>query len=285
MNLSSKTILGFATLIIGLSLGGIGFWLLFGPAEYQAVVRLKIDVDDPNSYNPYFIQTEFETIQSEIILNKVVGTLNLDVQWCGRDPGDNKRKTASAVTILRRRMRVQLIPNSKWVEIYVTDETPDEAARIANAIAQTYHDFRIERYRQQKVQGLTIMKDEYRKEEASLKTKQEIVAQLRKQLNFTNPEPATAVPASNYPAYFQAERELTNEETIHRLRQTIMIEIGKSIDHTPGSTFVAIVNPAIPPKHPIGPNRLLGATLLVCGLAIAVFGFYLLSVPGSATKA
>jgi len=32
-------------------------------------------------YDPYFIQTEFELIQSEVILGKVIEELNLNVEW------------------------------------------------------------------------------------------------------------------------------------------------------------------------------------------------------------
>src|SRR4029077_6182413 len=59
------------------------------PESFASSARIKVDRDIPdvsgfaerspgNSYDPYFIQTEFETIQSEAVLNKVVEDPLLD---------------------------------------------------------------------------------------------------------------------------------------------------------------------------------------------------------------
>src|SRR6187399_2488314 len=58
------------------------------PESFSSTVRIKIERDSsdiegftkPNyvgSYDPYFIQTEFEVIQSEVILSQVVEQLDL----------------------------------------------------------------------------------------------------------------------------------------------------------------------------------------------------------------
>src|SRR5262245_17100318 len=62
--------------------------------KYESKVRLKIEGDitdiqemvgnqfaSGRSYDPYFIATEFEVIQSELILGKVIKLLNLNVEW------------------------------------------------------------------------------------------------------------------------------------------------------------------------------------------------------------
>ncbi len=62
------------------------------PESFSSTARIRVerDVSDimpiaerpmVGGYDPYFIQTEFEVIQSEIILDKVIKALNLDTRW------------------------------------------------------------------------------------------------------------------------------------------------------------------------------------------------------------
>ena len=86
MKSSSKKVFGRATVVVGLALCGIGAWLLIRPMEYQAKVRIQLEPNintsgSEESYDPYFIQTEFELIQSEAVLGNVIEALNLNVEW------------------------------------------------------------------------------------------------------------------------------------------------------------------------------------------------------------
>src|SRR5205814_4097793 len=62
------------------------------PESYSSTARIKIERDAPDiegfagrlgmgGYDPYFIQTEFEVIQSEVVLGKVIKDLNLNEEW------------------------------------------------------------------------------------------------------------------------------------------------------------------------------------------------------------
>src|SRR5271156_2032195 len=63
------------------------------PESFVSMARIKIERDQSDisnvlegrqfqtSYDPYFIQTEFEIIQSELILSKVVKQLDLNAVW------------------------------------------------------------------------------------------------------------------------------------------------------------------------------------------------------------
>src|SRR5208337_2645627 len=62
------------------------------PESFSSTARIKIERDAPDisgmmerggitPYDPYFLQTEFEVIQSEIILGKVIEDLNLNTEW------------------------------------------------------------------------------------------------------------------------------------------------------------------------------------------------------------
>src|SRR5437762_4530007 len=62
------------------------------PESFASTARIKVEHDQSDiqgitspgimaGYDPYFIQTEFELIQSEVILGKVIDDLNLNVEW------------------------------------------------------------------------------------------------------------------------------------------------------------------------------------------------------------
>ena len=63
------------------------------PESFSSTTRIKIERDQSDvtplmgerggmvSYDPYFIQTEFELIQSELILGKVIEDLDLNREW------------------------------------------------------------------------------------------------------------------------------------------------------------------------------------------------------------
>src|SRR5690348_15957270 len=62
------------------------------PESFSSTARISIEHDQTDitgmtersfggNYDPYFIQTEFEVIQSELILGKVVQDLNLNKEW------------------------------------------------------------------------------------------------------------------------------------------------------------------------------------------------------------
>lgn len=278
-----KKFFGVGALIPGLASCVIGLWLLLSPAQYQATVQVQVGRDDPNVYNPYFIQTEFEFVWSAVVLSNVVEKLNLLENWDGHGV-----TMAAAIHQLKRRTIMRPVRNVPWVmEIRVVDKNPETAARIANAIATAYCDYRTESIRRERIRGFNIMENEYQKEAVDINVQREKLNGLKKQLTPTNQGPAEAMAELGYSSYTQAEHSLTNEEAIHREREGIIASL-KSHDNSKAALVsefgIKIVNPAVLPSTPIGPNRALGVVLLICGLTISVFGFYLLFVTESAAK-
>lgn len=274
MESRSRKVLGTAVLLAGLALCGVGLWLLLSPAQYQATVRIEVrHASPPWVYDPYFIQTEFRVIQSRIILSNVVETLNLNVAWGRRYAAGRTLETARTIRLLQRRLKFRVVPNSTAIDISVTDENPAEAARIANAIAETYRDHRMEIGRRERKSA----EEEYKIEEADIKAGENHLAQLRKQLNLPVPEPAEAVLKTNYPVYFRARRELAEQKARHKYWKE---ELNQGLTDS-----ASIVVPAVPPKAPIGPNRSLGLILLICGLVVSAGGCRLAFAGGGATKA
>lgn len=269
-------------LLAGLVLCGAGLWLLLRPAQYQATVRMESEPTDtgwPNAstmtYDPYFIQTEFEVIQSQVVLGKVVESLNLNVEWGKKYGTGSPLKATETIALLKQRMSLSLVKNTKLIEISFHSEDPNEAAGIASAIAKAYQDYRMEMRRQMTLEGIKVLTASLQEEQHSIEAKQEKLEQLRKQLNMPNPEPAEELLKSNYPSYFQAKRGLQNMIEFHKLIAA-KNESEKLDVKIPKPSMVEIVNIAEPPKFPVSPSRSLGAALLAIGLFPTVGGFLFL---------
>jgi uncharacterized protein involved in exopolysaccharide biosynthesis len=273
-------ILGFMLLLAGLALCSTGLWLLLSPAQFKAATTIKLEPDDPDingqvSYNPYFLQTELEIIQSPLVLSNVVESLNLNVRWGKKYGNGNPLETAKSISRLQRQMKLEPILNSELLKISFFGHDPNEAAGIANAIAKSYFDFRMERWKQLTRAGIQVLAEQYQINEQNIKTNQENLGQLAKQLNLPNPEPTGELLRSNYPSYFQAKQELQKLMSLHKKVATT-IETWRLKIQIPNTSLVEIIYVAEPPKFPSSPNRWLGMALMVIGLFSTVGGFLLL---------
>jgi len=166
------------------------------PESYSSTARIKIERDQPDitgladrgnpiAYDPYFIQTEFELIQSEVILGKVVEDLDLCKEW-GKKYGVDRLKTYEAVDLLKRRIDLRPVRNTSLIEIRVYSENADEAAKLANAIAEVYREHRQEQRRQLSMGGIKALEERFADQEAKVRKAQEEVEKLRKDLNISD---------------------------------------------------------------------------------------------------
>lgn len=408
--------LGLAFLLGGLLLCGIGLRLLLGPAQYQATVRIRALQDYSEienywhchpekrpafSYDVYVPAAVIENLQSDAVLGKVVTNLNLNVAWAKAHAGRAELSLPDAVCLLRHCVKIRSEFKTDNYEIGVTRTNPAEAAKIANAIAEAYRAFRIERWRQLILNGIRALTEQYQQEEQHIQRLQSNVDSLlnnlgsissvgtspawvlnacanrlreyqQRQSNLNrlqalSPDQRRAVLPAIFPDnclsnlllqlhtteqgialatndhsnaavlsqlqmqlddlnqqidarmngiilalenQVQSDRavlqEITNtiheaqmkqkEEAVrenqlksyqdqeHKLQETRNVHemLKKRIEHTraeldrPSFSTVDIVNPAIPPQVPVGPDRLLGGLLFAVGLFPCVGGFLLL---------
>jgi len=107
---------------------------------------MDIDVFDRqmvNSFNPFFLKTEFEVIQSRTILSTVLDKLNLQQKWSQRE--ENKGGLIPrniCMSILEGSVYVNQYRDTSLIEIQVYRDDQDEAQRIANEVADVYRDHR-----------------------------------------------------------------------------------------------------------------------------------------------
>jgi uncharacterized protein involved in exopolysaccharide biosynthesis len=94
----------------------------------------------PGTIDPRFIQTECEVIQSEGILGRVLDRLELNKEWGKKFAGGDRLKTSETMTLLKGRVDVRPVPNTSIIDIRSYSEQPEEAAKVANAMAEAYRD-------------------------------------------------------------------------------------------------------------------------------------------------
>ena len=124
------------------------------PESYCSIARIRIERDDSDivglaehklvtGYDPYYIQTKFEVIQSELALGKVIDDLDLNKEWGKKYANGERLKTSETLGLLKGRIDLRPVRNTSLIEIRVYSERPEEAARIANTVAEAYRDYRI----------------------------------------------------------------------------------------------------------------------------------------------
>jgi uncharacterized protein involved in exopolysaccharide biosynthesis len=274
-------------LIVGLAVCGFGFLLLLKPAQYAATTRIKVEIEpqvsnfwSDYSYDPYFIQTEFEMLQSQVVLFGVITNLNLNEVWGKKYSHRETLKTTETMKIIKTRMRLATVRNTRLIAITFFSDDPNEAAQVANAIAKAYEDYRINSVKESTKKGIAVLQQDYQEEEKQISVLQTNVEQLRQQFGIQDSRATNHL--SEQQPYWDAKHNLEQMIKLHQLLGE-KLEVEKLDLSIPKSQMVQITDPAEPPKSPVGPNRSLGVCLIVAGLLSMVAGWLLLKPSGQKT--
>jgi capsular exopolysaccharide synthesis family protein len=162
------------------------------PESFSSTARIKVERDQSDItelqgrgasmgvYDPYFIQTEFEVIQSELILGRVIDALDLNREW-GKKYGATL-KTPETILILKNRIDLRPVRNTSLIEIRVFSDKPKEAADIANKVAEVYRQFRLDERQKLSKGGITALEDRFNEQEDKVSKIQQDLDKLRKDL-------------------------------------------------------------------------------------------------------
>lgn len=187
------------------------------PESYSSVARIKIERDAPDiegfagragmgGYDPYFIQTEFEVIQSESVLGEVIKNLGLNEEWGKKYGAGGALKTSDTIGLLKQRMDLRPVRNTSFIEIRVFSEKPDEAAKLANAIAAAYRDYRHAQRKLLSGGGIAALEERWKEQEARVRDAQTNVDHLREELKIPDSQIGGEGPLN-----------LLSSETLHKL--------------------------------------------------------------------
>jgi succinoglycan biosynthesis transport protein ExoP len=163
------------------------------PRLYSAAARIKVEQEHPNvavftqntvsPYDPYFLQTQYEIIQSQKILNPTIERLNLMKIWADRHQPVSPPSMDIASSRLKRQVSVRPSRNTTLIEIAVVDEEPQLAALIANTIASVFEKERLQVKQDQVRKGLDKLHEEQVEQRMRVEAAQAKIEKLRKDLN------------------------------------------------------------------------------------------------------
>jgi capsular exopolysaccharide synthesis family protein len=136
-------------------------------------------------YDPYFIQTTFEIMQSELVLSNVISTLDLNSEWGKKYFNGETLKTTETMEILKGRMSLAPVRNTKLISITVYSDDAKEAATLANTIADAYRNYRLDTRRQTTEKGLEVLEDQYLDESNQIEDAQQQIEDTRSRLGIT----------------------------------------------------------------------------------------------------
>src|ERR1044071_5094375 len=163
------------------------------PESFSSTARIKVERDQTDisglaerqyasSYDPYFIQTEFEVIQSEMILSKVISDLDLNKEWGKKFANGETLKTTETIALLKERMDLWPVRNTSLIEIRVFSDRRAEAAKIANAVAAAYKNHRLQQRLQMSHGGIDALEERFKNQEKDIDIAQTNLSYLREKL-------------------------------------------------------------------------------------------------------
>src|SRR5882672_230901 len=153
------------------------------PPTYASTTRISVQKDSTDiagvgvngmssqvygSFDPYWIQTEFEKIQSKMILHPVISNLDLTVEW-GKRYKEAVLPLDLTYRTLRREIDVTQSRNTSLIEIKAFSPDPNEAAAICNNIVDVYRDSRLRQWQALSSRGMDALNAELTKRTVEIK--------------------------------------------------------------------------------------------------------------------
>jgi succinoglycan biosynthesis transport protein ExoP len=188
-----KTVILAVFLLVAITTTLVTFIL---PPTYASMARISVqkdatDIQGMNNtptysgFDPYWVQTEFEKIQSKLILYEVITNLDLGRKW-GEKFKEPELKTDITFKLLKRQIDVSQSRNTSLIEIKVFSEDPNEAAIIANKIAEVYGKARLRQWEEMSGRGLSALEEELTNRMVVITNLQQDVDILKEKLGITD---------------------------------------------------------------------------------------------------
>jgi uncharacterized protein involved in exopolysaccharide biosynthesis len=189
----------------------------------------------PGAYNPQEIQSTLALLQSEVILDRVIDVLDLNIAWQAKYGAPQRLRTSESRVFLQHMIEPRATRNTSVIAITAYSDDKAEAAKIANTIAEVYQSYEREKHEK----ALAGSLDQYRK----------LKDQLKNELADKTSDPATV------------DSKIT--ETIARAGELYATMNAA----TPGQR-VEIIDHAQPGFRPVRPNKPLNIAMgIVVGTA------------------
>ncbi len=158
----------------------------FTPKQYRSTVTIEVRPDAANikifdagrldySGDPRFVPTQFQILQRDQVLHAVIDELELQERWAG---GQTPLTKLQASGRLKGMMSLQDVTNTNLIEISVYSAFPEEAAEIANTVAEVYSKFRIGEQDERISKALAELDDELEKQRVKVEESRKKMLQI-----------------------------------------------------------------------------------------------------------
>jgi len=230
------------------------------PESYASTAKIKVENDggiipgfNQNAatampYDPYFIQTTFEIMQSQLVLSNVIASMGLNETWGKKYFNGETLKTTETMEILKGRMSLAPVRNTKMILITVYSDDKKEAADLANNIAVAYQNYRIQNNSTTVQKGLEVLLAQFLDESNLIQSIQTNVAYMRTQYQI-NDDGSSLQPT---PTLDKEQLGRINEEVLEDqkqyMRQLVQINSLKAI----GATNSVHLRDVLPMMFPDG---------------------------------
>lgn len=194
------------------------------PESFAGTAQIEVEQEHPDipgmsgmpfaaGYDPYYLQTQFKVIQSDAVLSRVIDAMDLRNVWGKKFNNGQPLAVSDCERIIVRDLDLQPIRNTKIIEIKAFSDTPDEAAKLANQVAESYRKYRTDEYDEIKSHGITSLDKQLDEQQQKVEDAQALVDKLRTQLNIADEDSEGIAPAPSL-SYKNLD-ELTQEKVQH----------------------------------------------------------------------
>jgi succinoglycan biosynthesis transport protein ExoP len=168
---------------------------LMYPESFASSARIQVEQEHPDigglvttgnlnaTYDPYFLLTEFETIQSQAVLSKVADSLDLKAKWGKKYNNGVPMQESDVEDMIKGRLDLRNIRNTKFIEIKAYSDNAQEAADLANQVAKSYQQYRSNEFDELKNGGINSLQKQLQEQDGVIATLQSNVDKLRIDLN------------------------------------------------------------------------------------------------------
>ena len=204
---------------------------------YMSLSRISVEKDTsdiapllgmqsgPAQFDPYFIQTEFEKIQSQKVLDKVVEKCELAKEWgIISDPQAEVGHTEAvkARKILEKMIDIRQYRNTSIIELRAYDRKPQLARQIAQALAEEYKNHRTSLQKDRVKIGIQALSKRMEEINEKITGMQATVDRLRTDLGISDAAGEESYSIIEPEIVRRYEAELITSKGVHTTQSTLL---------------------------------------------------------------
>jgi capsular exopolysaccharide synthesis family protein len=215
-------------------------WVL--PKEYNASAEIQVnpsDVHTPGSidnaptqrsFDPTAFQAEFEIMQSPDVLLPIINDLGLDKIWAKRlyKGSLDKMHPLDALSYMKSILHLDLKRGTNIIEITAQSEVPQEAADIANALADRYKTMRQVQEDQINSKGAETLEDQIAEQQKVVDEKKAALDKLREDAGKAGVDlssPGNVVDDRDSAALDERQRDLLSAKVDYDARRVLLEQV------------------------------------------------------------